>query len=616
MLRRVTLRRWLVGLCLICFLGCNTTQQLMRGKTDDDNDRDRYDLKTLRDFVTIDNADPVRVGGVAVVSHLDGTGGDSPVDSYRTLLEDQLVKSGIRNPKKLLANPDYAMVIVNGLIPPGTGEGEPFDVEVTLPRGSKATSLRGGILEKCKLFTYAQAGSLRSDYNGSSELVLGHPVGTAEGPLLVGMGFDKDEDEARLKKARIYNGGRSRITASLRLKLNPDKQHAAIAGAIEHRLNETFHGAFSAGSKTQVAAAHDNTGIDLNVPPGYRHNLPHFLRVVLSMPLHPPGDLPGADGGAAYRQRLAQDLLDPARTVVAALRLEALGDNGSIGALRAGLKSDNVKVRFCAAEALAYRGNSAGVEELATIVQRQPYLRAFALTALASLDQKASRLKLQEILAAATGDEVRYGAFRALMTLNDKDEAAAGELLNDAFWLHHAAPRTEPLVHISTSKRPEIVLFGGEARLETPFALRAGDFCVTATENDKDHCLVAWVPPAGGPPVHRECLFQVDAVLHTLADMGASYPEVIEILHQADQSKSLSCRLRADALPQLITVEELAAAGKTKADGTTEGAEILQTDDLGATPTLYDSRRPPKTNPFGTGGGVQPKPDRAAGGVE
>jgi hypothetical protein len=582
----------------------------MRGKSEEETERDRYGgVKTIRDVATVGNADPIPVGGVGLVTGLDGTGGDSPEDSYRTLLEDQLRKAGVPSPKKLLAAPENSMVIVTGLVPPGTREGEPFDIEVRLPRGSKATSLRGGTLEKCRLFTYAQAANLRSGYAGSGELVLGHPVATAEGPLLVGMGFAKDEDDARLKKARIWNGGRTKITASLRLLLNQDQQHASMAGLIAKRLNETFHGSFPADSKMQVAVAHDNLGIDLNVAPRYRLNLPHYLRVVLAVPLHSPGDTPGADGGAAYRQRLADDLLDPDRTVRAALRLEALGDDRTVAALKAGLKSKDVKVRFCSAESLAYLGNSAGGEELATIIEQQPYLRAFALTALASLDQKVSRVRLREILEASNNDVVRYGAFRALCTLDARDEAVRGALLNDAFWLHRVAPRTEPMIHVSSTKRPEIVLFGNDARLETPFALRAGQYCVTATENDQDHCLVAWVPPAGGSPVHKECPLQVDALLRTLTDMGASYPEVIEILQQADQSRCLSCRLKADALPQLISVEELALAGKKQADGSTAGADILQTNsEMGATPGLFDNQRQTRPNSFGEAPAVQPEP--------
>ncbi len=587
------------GPCLLFgLIGCGP--DLMRGKTDDETDRERYDIRVIRDVATIGNAEPLHLGGVGLVTGLDGTGGDCPNNSYRNLLEDQLRKAGNHNVKEILSSPGNAMVVVTAQVPPGTREGEAFDIEVSLPPGSKATSLRGGVLQHCKLFTYAQASRLRSDLNGSSELVLGHAVASAEGPLLAGMGIDKDADESRLKKARIWNGGHSKITASLRIVLNSDKQQASLAGLIANRLNETYHGAFGPGSKMEVAVAHDNVGIDLNVPPRYRYNLPHFLRVVLATPLHVPGDTVGE--GAGYKQRLAADLLDPNRTVSAALRLEALGDS-SATALKAGLKSDNVKVRFSAAEALAYLGNSAGVDELGTIIVQQPFLRAYGLTALASLNHKAGNAKLRDILTGPlNNDEVRYGAFRALRTVDDRDEAVAGILLNDAFWLHHVAPRAEPFIHISSTKRPEIVIFGGAAKLAVPFGLRAGDFCVTATENDVDHCLVSYVALHAGTPERRECPLTVDDVLRTLAEMGASYPEALEILQQADLSKCLSSRLRADALPQVISVEELNEMGRKKV-----GGEAASNEELGATPGLFDNPRPAKESPFIDGAPIRPE---------
>jgi hypothetical protein len=617
--RRDTLRRLLVAgqvpvwllLAYLCVLaGCNTP--LTRGKSDEETERDLFDsVKVIRNFTTVGNSEPISVGGVGLVTGLDGTGGESPPDSYRTMLEDQLRKAGCKDVKHLLASPENAVVIVIAKIPPGTQAGDPFDVEVMLPRGSKATSLRGGTLEKCKLFTYAQASALRGDVSGSGNLILGHPIATAEGPLLVGLGYDKDEDEARLKNAHIWNGGHSKVPAVLRLILNADKQHASLAGAIANRINETFPGA--GVDSNPIAVAHDNHGIELNVPASYRLNVPHFLRVVLFVPLHAPGDVTTSESGLTYRQRLAADLLDPARTVVAALRLEALGDS-SVPVLREGMKSKDVMVRFSSAESLAYLGNPAGAQELATIVVQQPYLRAFALTALASLRHEVTYDLLRNILTASGQDEVRYGAFRALLALKDKDPAVKGELLNDSFWLHKVATKAEPLIHVSSAKRPEIVLFGGDSIMTVPFGLRAGEYLVTATEDDRDHCLVTWVPMQGGDPVRAECPLRVEAVLRQLAKMGASYAEAVEILQQADMTKCLSCRLRADALPQSVSVEELAAAGKKKVGE--EGADVLLVDpEIGATPTLFDSHRPLRANPFRDAGAIEQehKPDRVIG---
>ena len=50
---------------------------------------------------------------------------------------------------------------------------------------------------------------------------------------------------------------------------------------------------------------------------------------------------------------------------------------------------------------------------LAKTVEEQPMLRAYALTAMASLDENVCRVHLAEMLASKS-PEVRYGSFRAL----------------------------------------------------------------------------------------------------------------------------------------------------------------------------------------------------------
>src|SRR5205823_6553112 len=100
-------------------------------------------------------------------------------------------------------------------------------------------------------------------------------------------------------------------------------------------------------------------------------------------------------------------------------------------------------------------------------------------------------------------DETRYGAFRALRTLDGHNEAVQGELLNESFWLHRVAPNTPPLVHISSTRRAEIVLFGEEPRLKPPFSILAGEFTVTASEDDPRCTLSRY--PLRGAASHKQC---------------------------------------------------------------------------------------------------------------
>jgi hypothetical protein len=581
---------WLSGVVLLALVGCATSTRQARLQVEEETERDRYGVKTVGDWTTVGHAEGVSLAGVGLVTGLAGTGGEAPADGYRAMLEDQLAKKGVRNVKELLASPDNALVLVSAHIPAGAAVGDPIDLEVTLPPRSKAVSLRGGFLQECPLFNFDYAKRVSPNYQGPDHALKGNTMARGSGPLLVGFG-DGDE-AARVRRGRIWGGGRCVAETPFLLMLNADQQFGRVAALVAERVNQTFGGAFhgSGPDSESVAKASNNLAIGLRVPPQYKLNIPRFLRVVRLVPLRENGDdASGTRDRRAYRQKLADDLLDPARTVTVALRLEALGQ-GSIPALRTGLESKHPLVRFCAAEALAYSGSPSCGDELGRAVDRQPALRAFALTALASLDEAVSRVKLRELLETSADDETRYGAFRALRALDEADQAVHGELLNNSFWLHRVAGNTPPLVHVSSTRRAEVVLFGEEPFLRAPFSFLAGEFTVTAAADDT-RCTVTRVPLREAPPSRRQCSLKLADVLRTFAELGGMYPEAVELLQQVQECQSLSCRVRADALPQATTVFDLAKAGQS-AGGEDEILRVLPGDqDLGLTPTLYELNR-------------------------
>jgi flagellar basal body P-ring protein FlgI len=583
---------------LLALVGCLNPQT--RLQSEEETERERYAVKTIGDVTEVANSDPIPVAGVGLVVGLNGTGSTPPSNGYRTMLEADLLKRGVENVKKVLASPDVSLVLVQAMIPPGAHKDDLIDVEVTLPPGSRTTSLRGGRLIECMLYNYDSARNLSGQAVNSDAMLKGHPLAKAEGTLLVG--FGSGDEAARVKQGRIWGGARVRTDRPFYLVLNQDQQYARVASNVADRINETFQGRSYGGPTTELAAAKTNTGVYLNVPPQYKHNLPRFLRVVRMIPLRTEaasGDI------AAYRRKLSEDLLDPAFTVMAALRLEALGKD-SAPTLKRGLQNERPLVRFTAAEALAYLGEPSCGEELGRMVEQYPDLRAFGLTALASLDEAISRVKLRELLASSS-PEVRYGAFRALRALDEHDPAVHGEFLNESFWLHRIMPNSEPLVHFSTNRRAEIVLFGEDALLQGPFSIMAGEFTLTAGAGDSQ-CLIGHFSPEEHVVNRRQCSLRVEDVIRALADEGAMYPEVVEFLRQAKLRGHVACRVEIDALPQATSVYDLALAGRRlkegKEDETNVDPALIQSDaeiqgaraDLGATPTLFDTgRRQPRT---------------------
>jgi hypothetical protein len=564
---------------LLGLAGCSHSQQT-RAQAEDE--ADRYQVKTIGDITDVGNAEPVRLGGVGLVTGLEGTGGTNPNDPFRSILEHELLKTRVKNVKELLASPGNAVVAVEAQLPPGTRQGDPLDVVVSLPAGSPATSLRGGYLQKCLLYNYDFTQNLSPNYKGPQGMLQGHPLASAEGAVLVGVGLGDGDEASRLKEGRMWSGGKARVDKPYGLMMKQDKQYASLAGIVSERINETFQAGVRGMTEKKLATFQSNLGVALRVPVQYKLNVPRYLRVVRFIPLRNVADSPGAEGAdrRTYRQKLAADLLDPAWTVTAALRLEALGSR-SIPVLKAGLESNHPLVRFCSAEALAYLGSPSCAEELARSVLERPLFRSFGLAALASLDEAACQVQLQDILRKAQDDETRMGAFRALNALNARNPLVQGEELNESFWLHRIPTSGDPLVHISSVRRAEIVLFGAEPALKPPFSFLAGEFAITATDEDQ-RCIVGRFSPRQGP-VRKQCSLKIEDILRAMAELGAQYPEVVAVLQQAHSCGSLTGRVRCDALPQATSVHELVKVGRGEMtlDSLPAGA------DLGETPTLY-----------------------------
>src|SRR5262249_35065550 len=155
-----------------------------------------------------------------------------------------------------------------------------------------------------------------------------------------------------------------------------------------------------------------------------------------------------------------------------------------------------------------------------------------------------------------------------------------GDYINESFYLHRVAPRTSGLIHISTNRRAEIVLFGEEPMLVPPFGHQAGgEFLVTAAGDDK-HFIVARFPAERKEPLKETCSLRVDDVIRKLGQMGATYPDIVEFLLRSSKYRNLSCKLAVDALPQAPRIYEVAAEGvrrknqKKDADEEEEGIDL------------------------------------------
>ena len=472
----------------------------------------------------------VQVESVALVTGLDGTGGDPAPSPQRTALLHELQTIGVQNPNQLLASPSTSLVLARGFLPPGMQKGDKFDLEVQTPARSDTTSLRGGWLMETRMTEMAVLGG---------QVHEGHPWATGEGAVLVDPSANGEKDRALLVRGRVLGGGTALKSRDIGLFIAPEDKSVRLAAQIGQAINRRFH-TYAKGIKQGVANPRTDERIDLKVHPRYKDNIVRYIRVVRSIPLKESASEQALRIGLLERQ-----LFDPITASTAALRLEALGQD-AIPALVKGVAGTDPESRFYAAEALAYLDDSQAAAPLARAAREEPAFRAYALAALSSMDDMAAHDELMNLLDVPSS-ETRYGAFRALWAMNSNDPLIRGENLGGQFGYHTLNTSGPPMIHVTRSFRPEVVVFGHEQRLEAPFVLEAGkSILIKATSGDK---VTVSKFVVGQPDQKRTVTTKVDEIIRAIAELGGKYPDVVQALQQAKTCHALASRFEVDALP-------------------------------------------------------------------
>jgi hypothetical protein len=506
---------------------------------DDTGDLDEYDARAkvplVGEFTQIVGGYWIQLEGAGLVVDLNSTGEDPPPSEARHAVLEDMKRRGVPNPNKILKMPNVTVVIVTGYVPALIRKGEHFDLEVRLPDGSKVKSLNGGRLMTCYLREHLPVAG--TDHTS-------HEFATAEGPVLVGSAYKSTPDQAgMLRRGRVVAGGTWKwedrfLDVYLRNEVRSERNAVRIANAIGRR----FFDYDKHGQRVPLAEAKTDQKIVLKVMPKYRDNYPRYLDVIRKIAFRE------TDVARAVRIRaLKWDLLDPATAAQAALKLEAIGEQG-IPTLKIGLKSNDPQVRFHSAEALAYLGDSSGLQALFEAARDQYAFRIFALAAMACLDDPEVHAQLRDLMEVESA-ETRYGAFRALTTLDKNDPFVRGELLNNQFRLHTLKTNGPPMVHITNCKKAEVVLFGRDQELKTPIFARAGNNIIVSGSPGADHVTVTRFE-VGHEDQRKKCSTQVQEVIRAMTELGATFPDVNQFLVEADHQQNLPGRLEIDALPR------------------------------------------------------------------
>ena len=516
-----------------------------REKEEDNDFGNHIDTPLLSEYMSVQGNTMIVLRGVGLVTGLNGTGGDPSPSALRTQLQNEMSRRGVKDAKRILASRDTAMVIVTAYLPAMVRKGQRFDVRVALPPNSNAKSLKGGWLLETRLFE-------EQNVEGHGSLK-GHNYAVAGGAILTSLGVkdNREERQAELMSGAIPGGAISLTDRDLSIILRTEKRGSRNSLRVAEAVSERFYRYNKYGQRISCAEAKDDARVVLKTHDQYINNFPRYQAVIRSLALN--------ESDVARRIRmemLARDILDAEKcqNIVSgvaacptALQLEAIGDE-AIPFLTDALESDSFDVRFQAAQSLAYLGNAEGVEVLHEAVRDQPAFRVYALVALSVVDDADSVLALRQLMSEKAL-ETRYGAFRALKELDPHDPSLNPIEYENRFIVYAIDSTGEPMVHVTRRRAPEIVLFGTEQSLRLPAVLNAGRNIRIMGETGQHEVEVIYYQLNAEPKRQKVPNRMID-ILRTCGDLGATYPDIVQMMIEAEQQHNFVGQFGIDRLPQ------------------------------------------------------------------
>ncbi len=533
-----------------------------RRKKEEDNDfGNKVETPLLSEYMSVQGNNPIVLRGVGLVTGLNGTGGDPAPSALRTQLQNEMNRRNIKNSKQILASRDTALVVVTAYLPPMVRKGQRFDVRVALPKNSNATSLKGGWLLETRLFeeqTVEGRGTLK-----------GHEYGVASGAILTNIGVKESGDEkvAELMIGTIPGGAVSKTDRDLSIVIKNNKRGSRNSERVANAVSARFHRYNQYGQMIKCAEAKTDVLVKLKTHEQYINNFPRYQQVIRNIALN--------ETDVARRMRmemLARDIMDPDKCQVASLQLEAIGEE-SVPFLKDALASEHFEVRFQAAQSLAYLGNGSGVSILRDAAINQPAFRVYALVAMSVIDDADAVLALRELMSSESL-ETRYGAFRALKELDSRDPFLNPIVFEPRFVVYVIDSEGEPMVHVTRRRAPEVVLFGADQPLRLPAVLNAGRSIRVKGETGSDQVEITFYQ-LNAEPERQQVPNRLIDIIRAAGKLGATYPDIVQMLIEAEQQGNFIGQFGIDRLPQAGRLYVKNDIGLEEDDGKTIGTNRM-----------------------------------------
>ncbi len=536
---RTTAPLALIGLALIAGCTEQPQRQATRYPTLSPREVPPYLKDSILEYTDLSGNEPFPVSGYGLVTHLHGTGGSRVATPVRAAMLKELARhdfgtagSNLASPEAILNSKDVAIVRVDGFIPVGarsaldhgadltalewedrhesTGARVAFaqdksgaedwctwfDVRVSIPTESDATSLAHGVLYQADL----KVGGANPADPGNGRVTV---EAQAAGEIFINPTYllDSSIDTAAARFSRksgvILAGARVMHDRPLILRLRAPSARASRA--IEQRIIDRFaddvdddlrsaSGMDNATNK-KVANANDEGVVYVYVPRKYSHDWEHFAGVVRHLYLQ------GAD--PTFAAVKARELADAAVKPKAPLQdisycWEGLGKPAlfAIGPL---MSNHDPDVQYAAARAAAFLGDPAAIPVLLDIANTPGNrFRVTAVKTLAELPATPRVDRLCRDLLNSDEAKVREQAYELLVAHHDSSIYTKWikNGTREKFALDYISSSAKPMVYATRQGVPRLAIFGTNLQVETPIIYTAMDQRLTIS-TDEDSSLVS-----------------------------------------------------------------------------------------------------------------------------
>ncbi|MCP3903817.1 MAG: hypothetical protein GY715_09300 [Planctomycetes bacterium] len=504
---------------------------------------------------------PVILRGWGLVVGLNGTGSRNVPPMLRAHMISEMARRGIGRassgfdhiqPEAMLDSLDTAVVIVEGVLPPGAVgrqvrrgvalDGTKFDVRVYAEPSSGTESLEGGILYTTELRPMAPGEILPP--TGSRQAA---GVASARGAIFVNpfaTGANARTDRPDPTVGRILNGGEA--TRELPLKLRLATPSHAKAETVQNAINTRFPR--EPGQAEPTAHGENSEVIRITVPVSWRSRPDDFVELLRHTTIR-------QSGAEAVANSIKRALVaDPGYAHAASWRWEALG-NRSLPTVKTLYDLPDEIPRLAALRAGARLGDPLVIPHLLEMAESPN--AATRREAVELLEDTRFDPRVDHALRQRFSDEdidVRLAAYEA--QIRRADPLIVRHNLGGRFVLDIVESEFQ-MIYVTQVGQPRIAVFDPELSLKQPTLVDAWDGrLIVKSQADTDEVEVYYRPEDGrdrlivsaDPRLEEFVRFlaHTTTVEHPAPGLAFSYSDTVGTLYQIWRQRQIPGDFKAE----------------------------------------------------------------------